>query len=281
MAFTARTETYARGSSLSSPYSFTINKATGVVDGDIMFMFLSIYLAGAPPTIDSVPSGWTQVATNNTATNMRWYLYYKIASSEGTNYTWSLSASCRYYALNVAYTSGDWDVAGTGDMTVSNTLYGTAGQTVRAASMNVPNANSPMLYFGSVYNTTVRTFTKPSAPTTDWVEDADEGNTTPDISVTNGSMIWSGSGATGNMDITCSASITTYKHAFAVALDPPAATDYPITTSASLGLSASVTRNAALNFVAAPILSLSSVITRALATSRANTVGRQQLRWDT
>lgn len=42
-AFTARTETYARGSSLTTPFDFTVNKATGVVDGDIMFMFLAIY----------------------------------------------------------------------------------------------------------------------------------------------------------------------------------------------------------------------------------------------
>jgi hypothetical protein len=148
--------------------------------------------------------------------------------------------------------------------------------------MNVPNANSPMLYFGSVYNTTVRTFTKPSAPTTDWVEDADQGNTTPDISVTNGSMIWTGSGATGDMDITCSVSITTYKHAFAVALDPPPATDYPITTSANLGLSASVTRSLAFNIAIAPVLGLGASVVRLISFLRGNTNAgsRQSLRWD-
>jgi len=219
MAFTARTETYARGSSLTSPYSFTINKATGVVDGDIMFMYLHIYLA-SPPTIDSVPSGWTQVATN-AAGNSRWYLYYKIAASEGTSYSWSLTASCRYYALNVAYSSGNFKVESISDISpISNTLYGTADVNCRAADMSVSIVNSPLIYFASVYNTTVRTFTKPTAPTTDWVEDADQGNTTPDISVTNGSMIWSSSGATGNMDIVCSTSITTNKHAFAIALKP-------------------------------------------------------------
>ena len=219
MAFTARTETYARNSSLTTPFNFTINKAGGVVDGDIMFMFLAIYVA-TPPTVYSVPEGWELVATNTT-TNSRWYLYYKIASSEGTSYTWSLTASCRYYALNIAYSSGDFSVASLSDITaISNTLYGTAGTTVRAASMSVPAANSPLVYFAAVYNTTVRTFTKPSAPTTDWVEDADEGHITPDLSLTNGSMIWTGSGATGNMDVICSVTITTYKHAFAIALKP-------------------------------------------------------------
>ena len=219
MAFTARTETYARGSSLTTPFNFTINKAGGVVDGDIMFMFLMTYVA-TPATVDSVPSGWTLIATN-TAGNSRWYLYYKIASGEGTSYTWSLDKSTRYYALNIAYSSGDFDVAAIGDITaISNTLYGTGNTTVRAVSMNVPVVNSPLVYFAAIYNTTVRTFTKPSAPTTDWVEDADEGHTTPDISITNGSMIWAGSGATGDMDVICSVSITTEKHAFAIALKP-------------------------------------------------------------
>ena len=184
-----------------------------------MFMFLAIYVS-SPPTVDSVPSGWTLVATNTT-TNSRWYLYYKIASGEGTSYTWSLTASARYYALNIAYSSGDFDVQSISDITaISNTLYGTGNANVRAASMNVPAVNSPLVYFGAIYNTTVRTFTKPILPTTDWVEDADQGHTIPDLSLTIGSMIWTGSGATGDMDITCSASITTYKHAFAVALKP-------------------------------------------------------------
>ena len=221
MAFTARTETNARGASLTTPFNFTINKAGGVVDGDIMFMFLAVYIA-TPPTIDSVPDGWGLVATNATS-NSRWYLYWKKASSEGASYTWSLTGSCRYYALNIAYSSGDFDVESIADITaISNTLYGTAGTTVRAASMSVPAANSPLVYFAAIYNTTVRTFTPPTAPTTDWVEDADEGHNTPDISVTNGSMIWTGSGATGAMDVICSITITTEKHAFAIALKPAA-----------------------------------------------------------
>ena len=198
-------------------------------------MFLAVYIA-TPPTIDSVPDGWELVATNATS-NSRWYLYWKKASSEGASYTWGLTKSCRYYALNIAYSSGDFDVESIADITaISNTLYGTAGTTVRAASMSVPAANSPLVYFASVYNTTARTFTPPTAPTTDWVEDADEGHNTPDISVTNGSMIWTGSGATGAMDVICSITITTEKHAFAIALKPLSA---PITADITEAVTAS------------------------------------------
>ncbi len=231
-SFTARTETYARGSSLTTPFNFTVNKAGGTVDGDIMFMFLTIYIA-TPPTVDSIPAGWTLVATNTT-TNMRWYVYYKIASGEGASYAWSLTASCRYYAENIAYSSGAFNVASLSDITpISNTLYPTAGTIVRAASMNVLSANSPLVYFASIYNTSVQTFTKPILPTTGWVEDADEGHATPDLSLTIGSMIWAGSGLTGNMDVTCIVSITTYKHAFAIALKPATAY-FGITDSSSV-----------------------------------------------
>ena len=217
-SFTYRTPQYARGSSLTSPYNFTVNIPSGTVDGDIMFMYLSIYIA-TPPTIDSVPEGWTQIATN-TAGNSRWYLYYKVASSEGASYTWSLTASCRYYAVNISYASGAFDVQSISDITaISNTLYGTSDATVRAASMNVPNANSPLLIFASVYSTTVRTFTEPSVPGT-WSENYEYGHTTPDISGAIDSMIWSGSGNTGDMDNTCSATIATNKHAFAISLKP-------------------------------------------------------------
>ena len=220
MAFTARAEQMARGSSLSSPYSYTITKATDVADGDIMFMFLQVYLASAAPTIDSAAADWQQVATNST-TYSRWYLYYKIASGEGANYTWSLSASCRYYALNIAYTAGDFNVASLTDITaISNTAYATAGAAVRGAAMSVPHQNSPLVYFASVYNTTARTFTPPSTPVNSWSEDSEQGHTTPDISMTNGSLIWLSSGNTGDMDITCSTSITTQKHAFVIALRP-------------------------------------------------------------
>lgn len=224
-AFTARGTQVARGSSLSGSYDFTVNKPANTVDGDIMFMFLSTYIA-TPAAVDSVPNGWTLIATNTTGSSSsyysRWYLYYRVASGEGNSYTWSLNKSCRYMATIISYASGDFDVQSISDITaISNTLYGTGNTTVRAASMNVPNANSPLVFFGSIYSTSVRTFTKPSVPTTDWVEDYDYGHTTPDLSQTIDSMIWSGSGDTGSMDAICSTSITTNKHAFAIALKPP------------------------------------------------------------
>jgi hypothetical protein len=251
-SFTARTETAASGSSLSSPYNFVVNKPTGTVNGDIMFMFLTTRATTSIATVDTVPDGWTLIAYNTVVSGtsyMTWYLYYKIASGEGTSYTWSLTKSTRYYAVNTAYSAGDFDVQSIDDIIVSNTLYGTAGTTVRAASMNVPNANSPLIFFGSVYTTTVRAFTEPSVPDT-WVEDYEYGSTTPDISGCIDSMIWSGSGDTDNIDATCAASITNVKHAFAVALKPAAAedTEYPQFSSLTETPSGSATYSSGQNY---------------------------------
>lgn len=218
MTFTARTETYVNVSSLSSPYNFTLNRPLGTVDGDILFTFLCIQ-ATTPPTVDSVPSGWNLLATRLVTVNYRFYLYYKIAASEPTSWVWSLTATCKLRAVCSCYTSGDFKGSDPIDVW-SDSEYVVADAILRAASMNVVAANSPLVFFGGVYHTASRTFTKPSVPTSDWVEDDDAGSTTPDWWTTVCSMIWGGSGPTGDMDATISASDGN-KHALAVALKPP------------------------------------------------------------
>jgi hypothetical protein len=117
------------------------------------------------------------------------------------------------------YTAGDFNVQSISDMTISNTAYNTYNATCRAASISVPDANSPMVFFGCDYSTAAVTFTKPSVPTSGWIEDDDAGSNVPDFWTEICSFIWSGSGATGTMDATISAG-SANKHAFAVALKP-------------------------------------------------------------
>jgi hypothetical protein len=216
MAFTARTETYYNGAPATSPYDGVVNKPTGTAEGDILFGL--VCWSGSTITIDGVPSGWTKLC-EYIAQIDRYTLYYKIAgASEPSTYTWSMSGSCKLRIVCSCYTSGDFNASDPIDV-VSNTSYRTSDTTVRAASMTVASTSSPLVFFASVYSTTARTFTQPSNPTTDWVEDDDAGHTTPDFYAEICSMIWTGSGATGDMDATCSASLTA-KHAFAVALKP-------------------------------------------------------------
>jgi len=217
MVFSARTETYVNVSSLSSPYNFVLNKPSGTVDGDILFTFICVYKTTVP-VLDAVPSGWNLIASRSVSTNYHFFLYWKLASSEPASYTWSWTTTVKMRAVCSCYTSGDFDPANPINV-YSDTQYITANTILRAASMTVSKANSPLVFFGGVYHTSSRTFTKPSVPTTDWVEDDDAGHTTPDWWTDINSMIWSGSGATDNMDATISAS-DAHKHAFAIALNP-------------------------------------------------------------
>lgn len=219
MPFTARTEEYFNAASLSSPYDATVNKPAGTAEGDILFALVCWYTAGV--TIDSVPSGWTLLGDYIVNTD-KYALYYKIANaSEPSSYTWSFSATAKVRIVCSCYTGGDFNPSDPINV-VSNTPYRTSDTVVRAASMAVASANSPLVFFASVYSTLAKTFTKPSIPTTGWVEDDDTWNTVPDIGNEVCSQIWSGSGSTGAMSAICNATLTT-KHAFAVALKPAGA----------------------------------------------------------
>ena len=216
MTFSPRTETYVNVSSISSPYNITVTKPTGTVDGDILFCWLGFYKTSAM-TVGSVPSGW-QLLGEYLTNSDKYALYYKVASGEPASWVWSFSTTGKVRAVCSCYTGGDFNASNPINV-VSNTPYRTSGTPCIATTMNVANANSPLIFWGGVYSTTVRTFTKPSIPTTGWVEDDDAGSTTPDFSTEVCSMIWAGSGATGDMSATISTSLAT-KHAFAVALNP-------------------------------------------------------------
>lgn len=216
MTFTARTETYVNVSSLTTPFNITVTRPTGTVDGDILFCWIGWYAA---VTIDSVPSGWNLLGEYLANTD-RYALYYKIAASEPASWIWSFTATAKVRAVCSCYTSGDFDPSNPINV-VSNTAYRTSNANCRAATMPVAAPNSPMIFWGGIYSAnSTRSFTKPSVPTSDWVEDDDYWNTTADFGVEVCSMIWSSSGATGDMIATIS-SIGTTKHAFAVALNPP------------------------------------------------------------
>lgn len=191
--------------------SIVISKPLHLVDGDIMFALLNRDSETNP---NSVPSGWTLLASNK-ATN-GWWLYYKIASSEGASWTWGFAGSSKSKGTVAVYRFG-FNAASPID-SYSNTAYITSDTACRVAGFNVAAATENIIYAVGIYNTTVRTFTKPTALDNDWVEDLDYGHTDPDFSHTFGHCNWSSSGATGDIDITASTALTA-KHAFGVALN--------------------------------------------------------------
>jgi hypothetical protein len=218
MAFTARTETYFDAASIGSPYDATHDKPTGTTENDILTALICWWGSVA---IDSSPTGWTK-AGDYTDNADKYALYYKVAGdSEPDTYTWSFDGTCKVRITCSCYTGGDFDTEDPVDE-ISNTGYRVNSTAIRAASMNVSATDSPLVFFGAAYTAVVRTFTKPSVPTEDWVEDDDAGSTTSDFSCEVCSMIWSGSGDTGVMDATLSF-LSNTKHAFALALNPAGA----------------------------------------------------------
>lgn len=228
----------------ASSASATVSKPTNTAQNDIMFAVIMRTSSTAPTT---VPSGWVSAGTHSYTTIYRQDLYYKIAgASEGASYTWAWAAAAKV-AITIATYRGGFDTSSPIDV-VSNTAYIVSNANVQAASMNVTAANSVLLNFATFYSTAVKTFTKPSVPTTDWVENYDGGATTSDFSRTIDSMTWTGSGATGVMNTTASAIGTTVKHAFAVALKPLAANSPPtLSLSQPDGIGDTITSGSSYN----------------------------------
>lgn len=196
--------------------SLACNKPTGTVDNDIMFAFIKRNDSTAPSV---VPTGWTLAADNPVGGGNSFWLYYRVASSEGASYTWQWAAGGRTGITIVSYRDG-FNTSTPIDV-VSDTVYTTSNTTVRAASMTVAAVNSPIIFFGGTHATASMTWdTVPTAPTT-LTEDVDYYDGTGRFGRGIYSAVWSGSGATGDMDAVIS-STQTDKHAFAVALVPSA-----------------------------------------------------------
>jgi hypothetical protein len=101
---------------------------------------------------------------------------------------------------------------------VSNTTYTTSNTTVRAASMNVTAPSSPIILIGGMHSSTSISFSSYTSPL---VEDVDAYGGGAREGFFFASFVQSGSGASGDLDATSTASGADIKHAFAVALNPP------------------------------------------------------------
>lgn len=199
----------------STGTSMSINKPTGTVDNDIMFALIKI-----PAQEALTATGWTLLGSpgydNDTNSSTRTYFLYKIAASEGASYTFSWTTTGRNGG-SVYTVRGGFNTATPIDV-VSNTSYETSDTTARAAGMTVAAANSVVIVAVSTHTSTSETSTAPTVPST-FTEDVDVYDGLSRNHRAFYRLDWTGSGATGNMDVTLSATNAS-KHAFAVALAP-------------------------------------------------------------
>lgn len=193
----------------------TTNKPTNTQDWDIMFMIIS----SPSHYSNSLPSWWISLWQNYISWSSTMYIevLYKIANSEWSSYNIWFPFSSK---IRVLITTYRWWFNSLDPIDiVSNTIYTGSDYIIRGASMDVSDINSSLVFIWFQYYTSTTTFTKPSIPTTDWVENYDWWSTAPDLWNIVCSMIWSWSWATWTMDA-ASSTPTNVKHWFAIALNP-------------------------------------------------------------
>lgn len=89
----------------------TVSKPSGVVDNDVMIASVSYYSNSAQnnsvPTV-TPPAGWTLLRrTTNTGNGfIGLIIYYKVASSEGSSYTWGVSGGGSSLLIGISAYSG-------------------------------------------------------------------------------------------------------------------------------------------------------------------------------
>lgn len=99
-------------SASSSSSTIIIAKPSGVVDGDLMVAFIEWPRANAlPPDTCTPPAGWNEISYSS-AVHGYWgsiygscmRCYYRVASSEGESYTFTLAGTANIQGGIVAYT---------------------------------------------------------------------------------------------------------------------------------------------------------------------------------
>jgi hypothetical protein len=91
---------YTAGSSVATT-DLVVTVPSGVQDDDLLFLIITTFSVISIPT----PSGWTQAgSTQDVGTDSSTGVFYKIASSEGTSWTftgfWPAATSCRWTSLS-------------------------------------------------------------------------------------------------------------------------------------------------------------------------------------
>src|SRR3989339_710373 len=139
-----------------------VAKPTNTSEGDIMIALATTYYASS---FTATPENWNLIDSYVDNTD-RYYLYYKIAgASEPASYTWTVGTSIKV-TVTIGTYRGGFDSSDPIDA-YSDTPYRTSDNILTAASINVTNTNSNILYVGGVntgYQT--RSILPPTSPAT-------------------------------------------------------------------------------------------------------------------
>lgn len=162
----------------STPYNASSSNSTGttlashasVANKDGQFVFIRRDSATAP---NSVPNGWDLIASDTSTSYGMWLYYRRYVTGDPSYDTWGWASNGKIHA--VRHTFGQW-----GDDEFYTTAVVTAAQDTSPLSVGSQSyeQGGTLLYFASVYNTIVRTYTESSGHT----EHYDGGATSSDFS---------------------------------------------------------------------------------------------------
>lgn len=102
--------------------TLTLTKPTGTVDGDLLIAVVIVTITGNS-TVSAVPSGWTLVrssAYKPATAEAKVDTYYKIASSEGASWDWTINTSTGSNGGGVLRITGASFVEQSSSATVAN-----------------------------------------------------------------------------------------------------------------------------------------------------------------
>ena len=95
------------GNNAGGANSLSISMPTGVVEGDVMIAVISVR-GGTGTAISTVPTGWAMINSNNSTTDIKSAMYYKIAiTSEAGPYVWGWGSSLKASGVLSAYSGVD------------------------------------------------------------------------------------------------------------------------------------------------------------------------------
>ncbi|QQS39286.1 glycosyltransferase [Candidatus Woesebacteria bacterium] len=133
-------------STFTTAASVVVNKPTGTVDNDIMLAI--IYKENTAAV--TAPSGWNYIDGETPTTDHDVIVYWKRASSEGSNYTWSWTGSTWSGGAIMSYSGA----ITTGDpVNTYSANSASSGQTLTATGVTTSVDNTTIVALGAHWNT--------------------------------------------------------------------------------------------------------------------------------
>lgn len=225
-------------SNKSTTTSVSISTPSGLADGDIMIAFVtSFWATNKTAGTVTAPAGWNTINTQAISKRYQVGLFWKRASSEGSSYSFTSTSAKQMQGAISAYRGAV--SSGNPYSVYSNTLYGTSGTIVRAATMTPSSNGLYVVWGGWYYLSGTISLTKPSAMSLLQTQN----NTNNALTMAH--AVFTPGTATGNQDGTAGATCTV-KHAYMVEILAASDTKTQIATARiqKTGLTATQTATA-------------------------------------